>query len=154
MKIGIVSGYFNPLHMGHLEYIHAAKEQVDQLFVIVNSDDQVKLKGSKPFMDEWHRLHIVLALRDVDHAFIAIDGDKTVCESILAVKDECDYTDLGPGWKARDNEYLFFNSGDRAVEGNAETSEIKVCKEYNIKYVAIPLPKIYSSSHLIADSSK
>ena len=43
----IVSGYFNPLHKGHIEYFHLAKSQGDKLFVIVNSDHQRKLKESK-----------------------------------------------------------------------------------------------------------
>ena len=45
----IVSGYFNPIHKGHLEYFNNAKELADELFVIVNSDHQRKLKGSKEF---------------------------------------------------------------------------------------------------------
>jgi cytidyltransferase-like protein len=50
-KIGIVSGYFNPIHQGHIEYINAAKDECDYLVVIVNNDDQVKLKGSAVFMN-------------------------------------------------------------------------------------------------------
>ena len=57
--IGIVSGYFNPIHRGHLEYINAAKKECDFLVVIVNNDLQVKLKKSKVFMDENHRFEIV-----------------------------------------------------------------------------------------------
>ena len=57
-KIIIVSGYFNPIHKGHLEYFIHAKEKGDLLFVIVNSDHQRALKGSKEFQneDERHRL--------------------------------------------------------------------------------------------------
>ena len=51
-KAIIVSGYFNPLHKGHLDYFNNAKALCDELFVIVNSDHQRELKGSKPFQDE------------------------------------------------------------------------------------------------------
>ena len=55
-KAIIVSGYFNPLHKGHLELFEKAKTQGDALWVIINSDLQRKLKGSKAFMDEDERL--------------------------------------------------------------------------------------------------
>ena len=52
LKAIIVSGYFNPLHKGHIDYFHIAKDQGDKLFVIVNNDNQRSLKGSKEFMLE------------------------------------------------------------------------------------------------------
>ena len=51
-KAIIVSGYFNPIHKGHLEYFQNAKTHADYLFVIVNSDYQRESKGSKPFQEE------------------------------------------------------------------------------------------------------
>ena len=48
----IVSGYFNPIHKGHIEYFNKAKALADELFVIVNSDHQRALKGSKEFQQE------------------------------------------------------------------------------------------------------
>src|SRR6056300_1775002 len=76
-KAIIVSGYFNPLHKGHLELFHKAKDAGDQLWVIINSDLQRGLKGSKEFMDQDERLLIVSALGIVDKALISIDKDKT-----------------------------------------------------------------------------
>jgi len=140
---GIVSGYFNPLHQGHLEYIHAAKVECDYLIVIVNNDIQVKLKGSTPFMDEDHRCCIIQALRDVDEVMIAIDEDKTVCHSLAQIKKCYPKDDLE-----------FYNSGDRAPVANAESAEMEICLKNGIKYVAIPLPKVYSSSTLLAGLSK
>ena len=70
-KIGIVSGYFNPIHQGHIEYINAAKQDCDHLVVIVNNDYQVKLKGSTPFMDTRHRAFIVNSLQSVDEVFLS-----------------------------------------------------------------------------------
>ena len=84
-KIVIVSGYFNPLHKGHLEYFEQAKQHGDELWVIVNSDLQRELKGSKEFMKQEERLQIIQALRVVDFAIISLDKDRTVCESIALV---------------------------------------------------------------------
>ena len=138
MKRGIVSGYFNPIHMGHIEYIQTSKDQCDYLIVIVNNDKQVKLKGSKPFMDENHRLKIMSYIQGVDEVTIAIDEDKTVCNTLNQIRK---------GYP--DDELFFFNSGDRAPIKNAENAEIILCQKIGIKYVAIPLPKLYSSSELL-----
>ena len=72
-KLLIVSGYFNPIHKGHLEYFNNAKELADELFVIVNSDLQRSLKGSKEFQKEAERLFIVQNIKAVDKAMISID---------------------------------------------------------------------------------
>ena len=80
MIVGIISGYFNPIHTGHLDYIEGAARKCDLLYVIVNSDHQVGLKGSKEFMDESSRLRIVGALEDVDRSMISIDKDGSVVE--------------------------------------------------------------------------
>ena len=82
MKIVIISGYFNPIHSGHVDYIQSAKKLGDKLIVIVNNDKQVILKGSVPFQDEEERKKIASNIKGVDHAVISIDEDATVCESI------------------------------------------------------------------------
>ena len=48
----IASGYFNPIHKGHIEYLKRSRELGDSLIVIVNNDMQVGLKGSKVFQNE------------------------------------------------------------------------------------------------------
>ena len=85
MRVGIISGYFNPLHTGHLDYIEGAKQKCDLLYVIVNSDQQVNIKGSKQFMDEGSRLRIVRALSCVNKAMLSIDDDTSVCRSIKSI---------------------------------------------------------------------
>ena len=137
MKVGIVSGYFNPLHYGHIEYINEAKRHSDILICIVNNDQQVALKGSRPFMDEEHRAKIVGNLKSVDQVFISIDKDKTQCESLKYLKN-----------KYPQDEVVFFNSGDRKGE-NLEPSESAICREIGVAIVVLDLPKLYSSSELL-----
>jgi cytidyltransferase-like protein len=123
------SGYFNPLHKGHVEYLEKAKSLGDYLVVIVNSDKQRALKGSKEFMKEDERLAIVKALRCVDEVFLSIDEDGTVCESLKAVKPT-----------------LFAKGGDRF---STEIPEAKVCLELGIEMVDGLGDKIQSSSWLL-----
>ena len=123
-----VSGYFDPIHVGHLEYLKMAKELGDSLVVIVNNNHQCELKKGKPFMDQNDRLEIVKALRFVDEVFLSIDKDRTVCKSLEAVKPD-----------------IFANGGDRAT---SEVPETPICKKYNIKMVDGLGHKIRSSSNL------
>lgn len=126
-----VSGYFNPLHVGHLEMIEMAKNLGDKLIVIVNSDYQVKLKGSVPFMSEEDRIKIISALRDVDEVFLSIDRDKTVCKSLEAVKPD-----------------IFANGGDR--KNIDDVPEYPICQKLDIEMVDGLGEKIRASSKLIA----
>ena len=65
-KAIIVSGYFNPIHKGHIEYFNNAKAMDDYLIVIVNKDKQRALKGSKEFQKEDERVFIVSNIKSVD----------------------------------------------------------------------------------------
>ena len=85
-KVIIVSGYFNPIHKGHLEYFNNAKSMADKLFVIVNNDNQAKLKKGNSFMNELDRMKIVSSLKCVDEVFLSIDKDKTQCKSLEHLK--------------------------------------------------------------------
>ena len=78
----IVSGYFNPIHKGHLEYFNTAKALTDELFVIVNNDYQRALKGSIEFQLEEERMIIVSNIKAVDKAILSVDTDRTVCKTI------------------------------------------------------------------------
>ena len=125
----VASGYFNPLHRGHVEYLIRAMELGDHLTVIVNSDLQRSLKGSKEFMDEQERLYIVSSLRCVDQVFLSIDKDSTVCESL---------THLHP--------HIFAKGGDRF---STEIPEAKVCEKLGIRMVDGLGAKVQSSSWLL-----
>ena len=124
----IVSGYFNPLHKGHIEYFHNAKINADKLIVIVNNNHQCTLKKGKPFMDELDRVRIVKSLEMVDDVFLSIDTDKSVCKSLEEIKPD-----------------VFANGGDRAT---SEVPESAICRKYNIKMVDGLGDKIRSSSSL------
>ena len=82
-KIGvIVSGYFNPLHIGHLEYFKKSKLLGNFLFVIVNNDLQRNLKGSKIFMNQEERVEIISNIRSVDKVILSVDTDRSVRKTI------------------------------------------------------------------------
>jgi len=135
-KAIIVSGYFNPLHKGHLELFEKAKAAGDQLWVIVNSDLQRELKGSKEFMDENERLIIVKAIGIVDKALISIDKDQTQCTTLADLADKY----------STKYELYFANGGD---QNNDSIPEVPVCKEKGIKLLEGLGDKIQSSSWLL-----
>ncbi len=138
-KIVIVSGYFNPLHKGHIEYLKKSKEQGDYLIVIVNSDYQRELKNSKPFQNQEERLFIVSHLNMVDDVLISIDKDRSVCETIRNI-----YHKYGMS-----NEISFANGGDQT---NDSVPEKIVCDELGIKMVDGLGDKIQSSSWLLSNN--
>jgi len=135
----VVSGYFNPLHVGHLETIKRAKKLGDKLIVIVNNDKQVKLKGSVPFMNEKDRLEIIKALRDVDEAFLSIDDYKWADGSIPVIKS-----------LAKIKPTIFANGGDR--KNKNDVPEYDICQKLGIKMVDGLGEKIRASSKLITGS--
>lgn len=79
------SGYFNPLHIGHIRLLEEAKKLGNHLTVIVNNDEQVALKGSKVFMSEIERCQIVKALACVDEVVLSVDNDSTVCKTLTMI---------------------------------------------------------------------
>ena len=135
-KAIIVSGYFNPLHKGHLELFTKAKNKGDALWVIVNSDLQRELKGSKIFMDEDERLIIVKSIGIVDKAIVSIDKDKTQCASLSSLAKEY----------SADYDLFFANGGD---QNNESIPEVSICKELGIKLIEGLGDKIQSSSWLL-----
>jgi len=139
-KVGLVSGYFNPIHKGHLKYIFSAKARCDVLIVIINNDIQVKVKGSKPFQDEKQRFDIVNQLKSVDYTFLSTDKDNSVANSLRHIHNKL--------LKNYNYDILFFNSGDRGSQTWNE-KEKKVCEELSVECIYLDLPKEASSSNLI-----
>ena len=128
MIVVAVSGYFDPIHVGHLEYLKLAKQLGDKLIVIVNNDKQTILKKGKSFMNEKDRMEIVSALQSVDEVFLSIDDDKSVCKSLEFLKPS-----------------IFANGGDRSL---SEIPETAIIDKYSIKMVDGLGAKIRSSSKI------
>ena len=135
-KAIIVSGYFNPIHKGHIAYFNNAKALCDVLFVIVNSDLQRALKGAKEFQMEAERRFIVENIKAVDKAIISIDEDRTVCKSIRFLHEKYQETYA----------FGFANGGD---QNNNSIPEVPVCQELGIELIDGLGAKIQSSSWLL-----
>lgn len=133
----VVSGYFDPIHVGHLEYMQRARaygQSVDahaRLLVIVNNDAQATLKKGRPFMPALERMEIIQQLRMVDEVVLSTDTDRTVCRTLASMEPR---------------PYAFCNGGDQT---NQSIPEAKVCSELGIKLVDGLGPKIQSSSWLV-----
>lgn len=135
-KAIIVSGYFNPIHKGHIEYFNCAKSFGDELFVIINNDHQRALKGSKEFQLQDERLFIVSNIKNVDKVFLSIDTDRTVIETIKYISEHFGSSYL----------LVFANGGD---QNNNSIPEAVVCKQLNIQLLDGLGDKIQSSSWLL-----
>lgn len=122
MKTVIVSGYFNPLHGGHLDMIEAAAKLGDYLIVIVNNDAQQMLKKGQIILDEENRLRLMRALKGVDQVMLSIDEDPAIINTLEMVAKQY------PG-----NKLVFANGGDRDSE--KAIPEADVCQKYGIEMV-------------------
>lgn len=136
-KIGvIVSGYFNPLHIGHLEYFKKSKLLGNFLFVIVNNDLQRNLKGSKIFMNQEERVEIISNIRSVDKVILSVDTDRSVRKTIEYISNNF----------SQDFDLIFANGGDQK---NISSPEKEICQKLNIKIVDGMGEKIQSSSWIL-----
>ncbi|MFM2230256.1 MAG: hypothetical protein RL607_1514 [Bacteroidota bacterium] len=135
-KSVIVSGYFNPIHKGHIEYFNNAKALGDKLIVIINSDYQRELKGSKVFQLEDERLFIVKNIKSVDEVILSVDRDKSQCSTLKILHER-----LGD-----DYQLSFANGGD---QNNNTIPETQVCLELGIELIEGLGDKIQSSSWLL-----
>ena len=134
----IASGYFNPVHKGHIEYLTRSKELGDKLFVIVNNDIQREMKGSKEFMNEEERKLIIQTLKPVDWAVVSIETENRLVDKSIKLIHEL--------YKDEFDNFIFSNGGDQTehtiVEGD-------MCRELGIKMVFGLGNKIQSSSWLL-----
>jgi len=122
------SGYFDPVHIGHIEYLTLAKSLGDKLIVIVNNEVQTIAKKGAEFMPLKERVEIIKALRCVDEVVISIDTDASVCKTLELIKPN-----------------IFAKGGDRYTY---EIPETPICQKLGIKIVDGLGAKIQSSSEL------
>ena len=131
MSIACVSGYFDPIHIGHIEYFKKSKQVADKLMVIVNNDDQAILKKGKAFMPAEERMKIIQELKCVDYVVLSVDTDRTVCKTLGTVEPRPTY---------------FCNGGD---QNNNSIPEAEICNILGIELLDGFGEKIQSSSWLI-----
>jgi D-beta-D-heptose 7-phosphate kinase/D-beta-D-heptose 1-phosphate adenosyltransferase len=134
------SGFFNPLTKGHVRYLKAARALGDLLYVIINNDRQVKLKGSVPFMGQDERLEIVSSIVHVNVAIISIDDDLSVNRTLDIINSNCERMRISPIG-------IFANGGDTNHENFREK---EMCERLGIKPVfGVGGNKVQSSSYLL-----
>lgn len=133
----IVSGYFNPLHAGHLEMMENGRKRADYLIVIVNNDAQQLLKKGRIILNQGDRFRVIKGLRVVDEAILSIDDDPSVRRSIEMIAQ-----------KYPDDELFFGNGGDRT--STKVVPETAVCERYHIEMHFDLAPQLDSSSRIIA----
>jgi len=139
-----VSGGFDPIHIGHIRYIIAAKKLGDKLVVILNNDNWLKDKKGFFFMSQEERKEILEGIRCVDQVILTDHKpgdyfkDRSVCTLLREIRP-----------------HIFANGGDRKPEGDP-VPEVALCKElginmiYNVGYGG----KVQSSSWLIEKAKK
>lgn len=125
MKIVIVSGYFNPLHGGHLDMIEEAAKLGDKLIVSVNNDKAQMMKKGKIILDEQNRARLIRSLRLVDEVIVSVDEDLGQALSLRKIRE------MYP-----DDELIFANGGDRDPNKHAlPENEMQAIEDCNIKAV-------------------
>ena len=135
----MTSGYFDPLHVGHIELFKLARELGDKLIVVINNDEQMEVKrGGKPFMPLEERKAIIEAIQYVDEVFVSVDKDLPVIESIKELHKQGKI-------------HVFAKGGDR-FEG--EIPETPICRELGIEIIDGLGEKKQSSSWLIKRNQK
>jgi len=134
IKVVAASGYFDPIHYGHVEYLQKAKDLGDRLIVIVNNDRQASLKKGKSFMPAAERVKLVRSLACVDAAIEAMDEDRTVCKTLAAIHPD-----------------IFAKGGDQFVD---TIPEAETCRKLGIEMRDGLGAKIQSSSWLIEGAAK
>jgi len=136
MKIAICSGYFDPIHIGHIEYIKRSKALADFLIVIVNNDHQAFLKKNLSFQSEDERVQIVGSIECVDEVVLSVDEDRTVCKTIEGIFNRY----------KEGNSFIFTNGGDQTKE---VIPEKEICNKLGIGVVDKIVGQLNSSSKIL-----
>lgn len=121
MKIVVVSGGFDPVHSGHIDYLYAAKQLGDMLVVGVNSDTWLERKKGRSFMPVNERFSIINSLKPVDHTMVFNDDDGSAIDLLKQVKR------VHP-----DDEIIFANGGDRTAVNIPEMTVTDVVFKFGV----------------------
>ncbi len=143
--LAITSGYFNPIHPGHLECFELSRREAwaDVLWVIVNNDHQAELKrGMKSFQNEQFRMQIVQKIQWVDRVFLSIDHDGSVCKSLEFLIQEAKNS-------GQFGEIIFTKWGDRFA---TEVPEAKILGDAEVRIVDGLGAKTHNSSDFVKKS--
>jgi glycerol-3-phosphate cytidylyltransferase/D-beta-D-heptose 7-phosphate kinase/D-beta-D-heptose 1-phosphate adenosyltransferase len=141
-KASIVSGYFNPLHQGHLDLFEAARERSGYLIVVVNNDKQQVLKKGRVIQSEEVRVRIVAALRVVEKVYVAVEDGHGINGTFDLIRADFPDTELE-----------FCNGGDRRDIESLPVEEIEAAARNNIRmvYGIGGTDKADSSTRIVAD---
>ncbi len=135
-KIVIVSGGFDPIHIGNIRYFKEAKALGNYLVVFLNSNDFLVKKKEYIFMPFEERKEIIESIKYVDYVISCLDQDNSVCKTLEKFREEF-----------KDWHLIFANGGDRNANNNTEK---EICNELNIEMVYnVGGEKIQSSSELV-----
>jgi cytidyltransferase-like protein len=140
MKRVIVSGFFNPLHGGHIDMIEAAAKLGDYMIVIVNNDIHQMTKKGKIILDENNRARLMASLKYVDEVIIGIDPEDPTWPSTRTLELIAD--------KYPQDELIFCNGGDRPDPNALPGPEAELCRLRGIKMVFGLGDKVDSSSRI------
>ncbi len=140
----MVSGGFDPIHIGHVRYFEAAKKLGDKLVVVINNDHWYKVKGRPVFMPDKERKEIIKSLKCVDKVILSghqkNTKDISVCKEIEKIRP-----------------HIFAKGGDRKPSGDPiPEPEVAICKKLGIKiiYNVGRGGKVRSSSDLLKEYEK
>jgi len=140
-KIIVLSGGFDPVHVGHMRMFEDAKKYGADVIVGVNSDEWLTRKKGAPFMNFDERTEILRGVKYIDLVLSFNDDDNSACNLIKKVQEI---------YKKEDVKIFFGNGGDRT---NKTTPEIDYCNQENVEMLwGVGGGKIQSSSELIAKS--
>lgn len=139
-KVVAISGGFDPIHIGHIRYIREAGKLGDELVVIINNDNWLKMKKGYAFMPEKERKELIEAIHGVDKVVLTKHRkgtkDYSICDALREVRPD-----------------IFANGGDRKLDN---IPEVAVCEEigcqmvFNVGHGG----KVQSSSWLVEDFIK
>lgn len=136
--ICLVTGGFDPVHSGHIEYFNAAKKCADFLIVGVNSDEWL-INKKKLFLMPWlERSQVISSLKPVDQVLSFDDSDGTAIDAIN-------------GCLKLAKKVIFANGGDRGKDNTPETIAFEKNERVEFIYGVGGKNKMNSSSWLLSD---